>query len=214
MVFLGNLFISIIGFVFIYGAPVVEHNKKLKLFFSLFWLALSFYYIARIGIGTLGQMRGARMIVFINPSYDFSISRSHWAWMFLVILADVSILMLCIGHYFHNLEKIRSPKLVVASIFVLFVLVWAIDSIVGNNALSSAVAFLVFFYTAWSCRIVHISSSILWIIYAFLHLPIGIATVIPFEWRRSIFVLLFATKLSLVVAMYNMLEVKKSKDSG
>ena len=210
LVLWANLFISIVGFIFIYGAPVQTQQKKFKLFFSLFWISLVVYYIARISISVIDQADSARLSAFLNPYGDFSITPSHWAWMLLVVLADISVLMLCFSHIYHKSEKIKKPWVAMSIAGIIFVVVWAIDLTVGNNALSNIIAFAVYFYTAWSCRINHISSSIIWIIYAFLHTPIGLATTTPFEWRHSIFVVLFATKLSLIAAMYNMLEVKRS----
>lgn len=218
IVFWGNLLISIVGFIFIFTAPVSKRNNNLKIFYSLFWASLILYYISRIIIGYIDHYRPLRMTAFINPwnlsnIYELSITKHHWAWMFLVILADLPLLILCLSHYYHKIEKIKlaHTKVGTVIIFISFALVWFIDFVVNNNALSSAVAFIVFFYTAWACRIEHISSSILWIIYAFLHLPLGIAVGVPIEWRHSIFVALLVSKLSLVAAMYNILEVKKSQ---
>ena len=212
----GNLLISIVGYIFIRGAPVIERNKRLKQFYSLFWASLILYYFTRILIGNLGLMRDRRMSAFLNPHLfnDFSISADHWAWILLVILADLSILMLCLGHFYHNKEERKYPKIAGASILIVFAIVWIFDFILGNNVLSNTIAFIVFFYTAWSCRINHISSSILWVIYAFVHLPIGIAMQVPIEWRHSIFVVLLGSKLSLIGAIYNVLVSCQSSSVG
>lgn len=191
----GNLFISIIGSFFVFGAPVLVNYKKLKLWFSFFWLGLVLYYSIRL------------IIVILK----IDIGTSLFPWLGLVIMADLPILALAIG-YSLAIHKSKKSSDLITYVVLIFVFSWAYAIYSGNNVCSQAVSFLTFMILAWSCRQKNINNSILWIFYAILNLPLRVfITDPPKDFGNTLFLLLLTSKLSLIVAMYKMLDVKANE---
>jgi hypothetical protein len=188
----GNLFISIIGTFFVFGAPVLEHYKKLKLWFSFFWLGLVIYYSIRL----------------IMVILKIDIGTSLFPWLGLVIMADLPILALAIG-YSLGISKSKKSADLTTYVVLIFVFTWVYAIYSGNNICSQVVTFLTFMVLAWSCRQKNINISILWIFYAILNLPLRVFIADPpKDFGNTLFLLLLTSKLSLIVAMYKMLDVK------
>lgn len=208
-VFFANIIISIIGAIFIYGAPISLRYRNLKRFFFLFWFFLTIYYSVRVSVQTYAPYR---IESFIYPWQDFLIRPSHYAWMWLVILADLPIFMLCLGYIFYFKSTKHSRLLWITCMFIVFIASWIYAAYYDHNAPSHVIALFVFLYSAWYCRVEHTTSSVLWITYALLHLPIWTLSTVSLEWRHAAYILLLVSKLSLIVAMYNMLEVRPKKN--
>ena len=209
LVLWGNFLISVTGLVFIIGAPVTDNFKKLKNFFIYFWASLISYYLLR---GTTGSIQHDRIFNTYVNFQSFNLNSPEMIWSYLVVLADISILMICLGHVFHKDLSKRTRILSVIIISCIFIFIWIIDFKLNHNVYSNILAFIVFFYTAWSARIDDITVSIIWLSYAILHLPLGLAVGITPEWQRTLFIVMLISKLSLIIAMYSMLGIKK-KDS-
>lgn len=211
VVMMGNLMVSLIGALFIYGAPVKSEYKNLKHWFLLFWCCLVLYFAVGSAVN-VPPWRANRFLQFSDPNYEQSFVRTHGAWLIMVILSDLPIIALTFGYSFFLWRKKYSPWALILPTSIVFFAAWISAAFFKVNSISSAAAFCVFLYLAWSCREEHITSSVLLITYAFLHLPIGLAVNLPLEWRHSIFVLLLVSKLSLIIAMYDILEVKSAKN--
>ena len=189
----GNLLISFIGLFFVFGAPVLANYKRLKLWFSFFWLGLVIYYFIRLFIVILEIDIGS-------------------IWLVLVILADLPIMALAIGYSLDIHKSKKSSDLIGYVYVVVFVFAWGYAICSGNNACSKLVTFSIFMVLAWSCRLKNINNSILWIFYACLNLPFRMFIADPPQgFGNTLFLLLLTSRLSLIGVMYKMLEVKASR---
>ncbi|KJJ85236.1 membrane protein [Candidatus Omnitrophus magneticus] len=208
-VLLGNIIISWIGIFFLWGAPVKTEYRGLKLSFVMFWIFIIIYYLCRAGVEYY-FISTSRFICFLSPTGEGIHPKilPDFLWLLLVITADFSAIALLIGGIIHFTRNRRYLKIAVLLSFFGFISAWISAGYLKHNSVSAVITFLVFIYLGWRVRIKYITSSVLFIGYAFLNLPFFLLSGnAPEALKHTIFTLLFVSKFSLIVAMYNVLGV-------
>jgi hypothetical protein len=182
----GNLLLCILGVIFALGAPVSASHQRLKPYIIGFWSLLTVYYLTRL----IGELLQLQLGIALEP------------WFVLVVLADLSPMILCLGcgKYIH-------PPLRHARLFIClpFALAWLFALLLGHNAISQILTSCAFFFVAWQSRLISINISLVLISYGVLSLPFGLVWDSPSTFGQSVFLLLLITKLPLLGALYQIL---------
>jgi hypothetical protein len=203
----GNALASSIGLLFIGTAPVREDRRPLRRWLTSFWLLLVLYYLARLGVEQLTVRE--EFLAFTGPTRE-SDFRPFLAWIWLLVLSDLSSasLFYALGaHVYWKTKKRRVAAIILGCCFM----AWATAGAINSAFASSSASFAMFLYVSWRERGTNIAHAMVWLSYAFLHLPLRGVFVTPGDWTVSVFILLIAAKLSLIPPMYAVLGVKTIK---
>ncbi len=201
-VIIANVVISMIGIIFLVGAHTLPRFRKLKLSYVGFWLFLLLYYICRL---VLLQDKPRMFALVMSPGHS---AFADTNWLCLVVLADFSVIAIIVGTFIHYFKNQRHFFLFATIVILLFITAWISSVMLHHNIVSSLLASAAFLWVGWTCRLKYINNTVVWIVYAILHIPIRLtASDIAPEYVQTVFILLLATKLSVIVAMYTTLEV-------
>lgn len=203
----GNLLAAGTGFAFLMGAPAPEHKRGLRFWFSSFWLMLTTYYLLRAVVEIwLKGLSAPRLANFLNlgsPSWFSLAPDAGSLWLLLVIISDTSTICLVLAGLLHLKDGLER-KWVIAGVLVTFVLAWLAAGMIHANVISQILAVVAFLLLAWFSRVQSISASVVFLLYSWLHLPLGLATHSS-SLTETTFLLLLGTKLPLIAAMYKVL---------
>lgn len=197
-IFLSNTLLSAIGLAFAIGAPATTEFRTAKKWWIVLWIGLAGFYLwSALLFATSTRSLSVLMVTAIFNG----ISTSAAAMLYL--------------HLRDNRQmKNRDTAFVFCSVFFLVVISSLLSSMTYNppwnfaGLIGQVLSWVFFVLVAWTYRKKHMTTTILLLAYANLQLP---AVLVGKEGWGNDFVLLLATKLSLIGAMYHTLGIRDAK---
>ena len=203
-VYLGNALLSGMGLAFAIGVPAIDKFRPAKKWWIVLWASLIGFYLWSIFLFSaklFGVLESTPLAIFNG------ISTASAAMLYLYLRDK-------------GQPNNRKATIICCAVFLLVALSGLLSLIINSSPLipipsniwgllpgivGQILSWIFFVLMAWNYREQHMSTTILLLVYANLQLPAGF---VGKEGWGNDFVVLLATKLSLISAMYHMLGVR------